>query len=207
MNAAWSVTGLVLFAIALVLLVIWRPRMLGRRSGKVLAFMALFLVPALASTLGTGLHLEKAKTTEFCLSCHEMQPYGESLMLDDSEYLPAAHFQNHRVPADSACYACHTDYTMFGGVNAKMRGLRHLWVHYVSKAPAKLALYEPYNNRECLHCHGGARSFEESELHADIRGELASGEMSCLDCHESVHPVDELDSLERWQKPSTEGES
>jgi cytochrome c-type protein NapC len=207
MNAAWSVTGLVLFAIALVLLVIWRPRMLGRRSGKVLAFMALFLVPALASTLGAGLHLEKAKTTEFCLSCHEMQPYGESLMLDDSEYLPAAHFQNHRVPADSACYSCHTDYTMFGGVNAKMRGMRHLWVHYVGKAPEKLALYEPYNNRECLHCHGGARSFEESELHGDIRSELASGEMSCLECHDAVHPVDKLDSLERWQKPSTEGES
>jgi cytochrome c-type protein NapC len=204
MTATWTVAGFVFFAIALVLLVTWRPRMLGRRSGKALAFLALFLVPALASTFGAGLHLEKAKKTDFCLSCHEMGPYGESLLLDDSDYVPAAHFQNRRVPAESACYACHTDYTMFGGVNAKLRGLRHLWVHYVGKAPEKLALYVPYQNRECLHCHGGARSFEESELHSEMRGELASGETSCLECHDMIHPVEELATLKKWQRTATE---
>ena len=46
--------------------------------------------------------MERAKETTFCLSCHVMQPYGQSLYVDDAHYIPAAHFQNHRVPADQA---------------------------------------------------------------------------------------------------------
>jgi cytochrome c-type protein NapC len=72
-------------------------------------------------------------------------------------HLAAAHFQNHRVPADEACYTCHTNYAMFGGMKAKIGGLRHIYVYYLGKPPqpADIKLYEPYNNRECLHCHAG----------------------------------------------------
>ena len=31
------------------------------------------------------------------------------------------HFQNKRIPADHACYTCHSDYTMFGDVDDKIR--------------------------------------------------------------------------------------
>ena len=88
---------------------------------------------------------------------------------------------------------------MYGDLEAKMAGLKHLWVHYFGTVPETIELYEPYRNRECLHCHGGARSYAENEMHADMLGELESGEISCLDCHDLVHAVDELDELPAWR--------
>jgi nitrate/TMAO reductase-like tetraheme cytochrome c subunit len=42
--------------------------------------------------------MERSKTTTFCLSCHTMESFGKSLYVDDPTHIPAAHFQNHRVP-------------------------------------------------------------------------------------------------------------
>jgi cytochrome c-type protein NapC len=132
-----------------------------------------------------------------------MEPYGESLRVDD-ERLAATHFQNNRVPRESACFTCHTDYTLFGDVNAKLRGLKHVWVYYVTGPPEELALYSPYRNRECLHCHDGARSFEENEMHADVMADLRGEATSCLECHEPVHDVAGVADAPRWQ-PAEEG--
>ena len=71
--------------------------------------------------MGFALHLEHAKSTEFCVSCHVMEPYGTSLHFDDLDYLPASHFQNNLVPREKACYTCHTQYTMFGDVRRQAR--------------------------------------------------------------------------------------
>ena len=35
--------------------------------------------------------------------------------------------------------------------------------YYIGTIPKPLALYTPYNNRECLQCHDGTRGFEETE--------------------------------------------
>ena len=59
------------------------------------------------------------------------------MYVDDVSYLAAAHFQNHRIPADEACYTCHTDYALYGGVRAKFRGLRHIYVQYLGTPPRK----------------------------------------------------------------------
>jgi len=103
-------------SIVLGVFVVLRPGVTRVRDGRVLAFLALFLLPLMAVWAGVSRHMEHAKTTEFCLSCHTMEDYGRSLYVDDRSYLPAAHFQNNRVPRDRACYTCHTDYTMFGGL-------------------------------------------------------------------------------------------
>ena len=129
-----------------------------------------------------------------------MEPYGKSLLIDDSGYVAANHYQNRRIPRDQACYTCHTTYTMFGDFQAKLLGLKHVYVYYLGTVPEPLELYQPYNNRECLNCHEGARSFEESELHVDIRTELASNETSCQECHEPVHDVHSLDQLTFWEE-------
>ena len=55
-----------------------------------------------------------------------MEAYGKSLRIDDPTYIPASHFQNNRIPRNEACYACHTNYAMFGGLKAKLGGLKHL---------------------------------------------------------------------------------
>lgn len=196
--------AVVLTAIALIALLAFRPSLTAARGGKILAFLGFLVLPALATAIGLSAHVEHSKSTEFCLSCHVMEPYGRSLRVDDAAWLPAQHFQNHRVPRDQACFTCHTNYTLFGDAKAKLRGLRHVYVYYIGPLPAKIELYEPYRNRECLHCHAGARSFEENELHKDIRADLGSNATSCLECHDAVHNVEELAEKPLWSDPGKE---
>jgi len=192
--------AVVLTAIALIALVVLRPSLTAARGGKILAFLAFLVLPILATAMGLSAHIEHSKTTEFCLSCHVMEPYGRSLHVDDAAWLPAQHFQNNRIPRDHACFTCHTNYTMFGDAKAKLRGLRHVYVYYLAGVPEKIQLYEPYNNRECLHCHAGARSFEESDLHKEMRADLGSNTTSCLECHDAVHNVGELKGKPLWKE-------
>ncbi len=189
-----AVAGLAALGLALT------PNFSVGRRGAILGFLALFALPLLVTALNANVHLEHSKSTDFCLSCHEMDDYGKSMLIDDSEYLPAVHYQNHLVDPDHACYTCHTTYTMYGDIDAKMKGVMHVWVHYFGKAPDEIKLYDPYNSRECLHCHQGARSYEEGEDHIDEAEAIASGETSCLDCHDLVHDVDEIDNFDLWQE-------
>jgi len=199
------IIALVLISVALIGALVSRPGITATQGGKVLAFLVLFMLPILCLGLGVSSELERSKTTKFCLSCHIMEPYGLSLRVDDSTYLAAAHFQNHRVPADEACYTCHTNYAMFGSMKAKMAGLRHVYVYYLTKPPApeNIKLHEPYNNRECLHCHLGARSFEQGAVHTadpDLLPSVKANRLSCVSsgCHEVVHNVGTLSKVKMW---------
>ncbi len=198
---ALAVTSLIVLAIALIAVVAVRPGLTSAKGGKVLAFLAFFLLPVLGGVFALEAHLERSKSTEFCLSCHIMEPYGKSLKVDSADFLPAAHFQNRRIPRDQACYTCHTNYAMFGGMKAKVRGLRHLYINYLGTAPAKIELYEPFLNRECLHCHAGARSYEESEGHDGQLEDLATEKTSCIECHTDVHDVEHLAEQALWKEP------
>jgi cytochrome c-type protein NapC len=201
-----TVTGAILagagLAATLVALILVRPGLVRSRGGPLLAFLALFLFPSLLTLWGASAHLESSKSTQFCLSCHVMQPYGSSLHLADEAALPAAHVQNRRIPPEQACYSCHTNYTMFGGLNDKLRGFRHLWINYVSGAPepAAIELYEPYHNRECLHCHADDRGYPEA--HEGQVADLAANASSCLECHDVVHEIDALATAERYEAPA-----
>jgi nitrate/TMAO reductase-like tetraheme cytochrome c subunit len=197
---------LVLLSILLIAVFVLRPEITATRGGKIMAFLVLFALPLLCMGMGASSKLENSKTTRFCLSCHIMEPYGKSLRVDDLQHLAAAHFQNHRVPADEACYTCHTNYAMFGGIKAKLGGLRHIYVYYLRTPPApeNIRLYEPYNNRECLHCHAGARSFEEGAVHAadpDLLPAVKANKVSCVSsgCHAVVHEVGSLKDAKFWK--------
>jgi cytochrome c-type protein NapC len=193
---------MVLFGLSavLVLLLVLRPALTANRNGKILAFVVLFALPILCSFVGTSQQLERSKQTTFCLSCHIMEPYGLSLHVDDPKYVPAAHFQNHRIPTEQACYTCHEDYVLYGGIRAKWRGLHHVYVQYLGTPMNPIRLYVPYNNRECLHCHLGARSFESSPTHIALHDDLVSNKLSCLTsgCHDTVHNVTSLDKVKFW---------
>jgi cytochrome c-type protein NapC len=176
------------------------------RGGKILAFFALFLLPALSLWAGYSGQMEHATSTKFCLSCHVMEDFGRSLYVDDPSYIPAAHFQNNRVDRDHACYTCHTDYTMFGTLHSKLRGVRHMYVQYLGTIPApdRIRLYTPFNNRECLHCHDGARAFEGQSAHNKTPTTLAdikSNRLSCVasKCHDTVHDVGTLSDATFWK--------
>jgi nitrate/TMAO reductase-like tetraheme cytochrome c subunit len=196
--------SLIVLSAVLIGVLVARPVVTATRGGKILAFFILFLLPSLSMTMGVSSELERSKSTEFCLSCHVMESHGRSLYVDDPGYLAAAHFQNHRVPADQACYTCHTRYAMFGGSRAKLNGLHHVYVQYFGKAQDPIRLYEPYNNRECLHCHLGARSFEEGVVHTadpDLLPAVKANKVSCLSsgCHDVVHNAGQLSNVKFWK--------
>ena len=199
----WLVVAVSVLLIAALLA--W-PGIVANRGGKLLAFVVFLVFPVVVSYLGLEEHLERSKQTQFCLSCHVMEPYGKSLYIDDMNHIPAAHFQNHRVPADEACFTCHTDYVLYGQWFAKLRGLRHIYVQYFGKPENPIHLYTPFNNRECLHCHEGARKFVESALHpadSDAISSIRANEVSCVSsgCHDSVHDVAHLKEQKLWQPP------
>ena len=118
--------------------------------------------------------------------------------MDDPAYVPARHYQNNRVPRDHACFTCHTTYTLFGDYKAKLRGLRHVYVNYIGTIPKKIKLYDPYNNRECLHCHGGARAASRRTTCTGMRADLGANKTSCLECHGTIHDVANVDHLPVW---------
>jgi cytochrome c-type protein NapC len=187
----------ILLGIVLIARLVLRPSITVTRGGKMFAFVALLVFPMLAGGMGVNRHIERSKTTIFCLSCHVMEDYGKSLRVDDRSLIPAIHFQNNLVPRDQACFTCHTDYTMYGDVNAKLRGLRHLYAYYLGTPSQPIKLYKPYNNRECLHCHAGARSFEESEAHTKDPQALSQMKLNQLNCttsgcHNTVHNIGQL---------------
>jgi cytochrome c-type protein NapC len=190
--------------IVLIATIVFRPSLTATRGGKQLVFVVYFLLPVVVASVGASEHMERSKQTQFCLSCHVMQAYGRSLHIDDPMYVPAAHFQNASIPRDEACYTCHTDYVLYGSIRDKLRGLRHVYVQYVGTIVTPIHLYNPYNNRECLHCHAGARSFEEGAVHSadpSIMASIKSNQLSCLSsgCHENVHAVAHLSELKFWE--------
>jgi cytochrome c-type protein NapC len=149
--------------------------------------------------------MERCTTVAFCLSCHPMEKYGRSLHIDDVLHVPASHYQYNRVPRETACFACHTNYTLFGDYKAKIEGLRHVWVEYLGTIPKPedIKLYKPFNNRECLHCHEGARSFDEAIPHKTLTGGIAvilANQISCVSsgCHDTVHDLAHVDLLPLW---------
>ena len=195
---------IILLVVSLVLLapIVVRPSLTTDRAGRIFAFAAIVVLPMMAGFAGLSEHVERTKTVEFCTSCHVMQKYGKSLHIDDLEHLAGQHWQYNRVPQETACFACHTNYTLYGDYKAKLRGLRHVYVQYLGTIPAKISLYSPYSNRECLHCHSSSRSFVEAVPHKDEMRGIRDNTKSCLEkgCHGTVHDVAQVDSLALWPK-------
>jgi cytochrome c-type protein NapC len=192
----------IILSIVLASIFLIRPSVTIGAGWKILAFIGLCVLPALCLVGGMNTHMQRSEQTQFCISCHAMVPYGKSLYVDDPAHIPAQHFQNHRVPADAACYSCHADYTIYGPLKNKMQGLTRIYMQYVSKPPNPITIPGGFKNAQCLHCHLGARSFEENPIHTAIRDSLVSNQMSCLTsgCHDTAHDVANL-SHEKFWKP------
>jgi len=138
---------LIALAIALAGIFFARPSFTAGSTGKILAFLGLCVLPALCIAGGMSSHMQRSEQTQFCISCHSMEPYGRSLYVDDSKYVPAAHFQNHRVPPEQACYACHANYTIFGPLRDKLRGVTRIYMQYVSTPPNPIRVPGGYKTR------------------------------------------------------------
>ncbi len=201
MGAPGILVALIVLTIVLTAVFLVDPLVTGRAAGKILAFVSLGLLPALCVSMGMSTHMERSEQTQFCIACHAMAPFGQSLYVDDPKYVPAQHFQNHRVPADMACYACHTDYTIYGPLKDKLRGMTRIYLQYVSTPPTTIRIAGGYNNLQCLHCHAGARNFEENPVHTAMMDSLKSNQLSCISsgCHDEVHNAAETGNLKMWR--------
>jgi len=197
---------LIVLSAVLALIAVFRSGIAHSREGRILAFVVLAVLPVLCAWGGFEEHMDRATSTQFCLSCHVMHDFGETLKYDDRSYIPAVHYQSNLVPREHACYTCHSDYAMFGEIRTKIHGLRHVYVQYFGTIPkpADVKLYSPFPNATCLHCHLGSRKFEEVNGHhktADMLNEVKSGKLSCMSsrCHDTVHEVADLKGAAFWK--------
>ncbi len=169
-------------------------------GGVVFAWFPLFWGAAMVQH---GLH--EMKRVDFCNSCHPMEAYIGSLQSDNAESLPALHYQNNYVDQKTACYACHTEYSMFGDVKAKLTGLKHVWVYYFGTVPDKIELYNPYANRDCERCHATSKKYLEA--HEDDLEDIRKGEYSCLECHDTGHVLGGDHGSKTATKPAESAEA
>jgi cytochrome c-type protein NapC len=193
---------LVGLAVALgVVVLLWfgRPQLILSRWGRIALLVGVGLFPTGMSAVSISAGVRESSRTRFCLQCHEMAPHGRSLFFDDRRSLPAVHYQNRLISREDTCYSCHTDYAMFGDIKAKLNGLRHVYVHYLGQVPQKIALYKPYPNSNCLHCHDDSRSFLEAAAHQPVLGEIQAGRTSCLNCHNVAHAPQAGGGERLWQ--------
>jgi hypothetical protein len=201
MGPTGILVALIILTIVLAAVFLADPSITARVTGKILAFVALCLLPVLCISTGMSTHMQRSEQTQFCISCHAMARYGQSLYVDNPTHIPAQHFQNHRVPPDMACYACHTDYTIFGPLKDKLQGMTRIYMQYVSTPPKTIHIRGGYKNLQCLHCHAGARSFDENPVHVAMMDSLKTNQISCVSsgCHDTVHDVAQLDHVKLWR--------
>jgi cytochrome c553 len=194
------VIALVVLTIALAGVFLVRPSITVGATGKILAFVSLCVLPVLCIITGMSFHMQRSQQTSSCISCHSMASHGQSLHLEDPKYIPAQHFQNHFVPPDKACYTCHTDYTIYGPWKSRLDGLRYVYMTYLGTVPKTIHYRGKYSNLQCLHCHAGARDFEEHLSQMPPIGELTTNRISCLSsgCHDMIHNASEVGHLKMW---------
>lgn len=143
-------------------------------------------------------------TTEFCVSCHEMEA---SL----AEYRTSSHF-NSRTGVRAECSSCHIPEGLGPSLFAKIDALRHVYGHFLGtlSSPekyedARLRMAErvwqdmkAHDSRECRSCHNQeAFVFEEFNNHNDAK-RMAEGLEeggTCIDCHKGmVHTMPDISS-------------
>ena len=192
-----SVTILAVFAVIIVVLLVALTRLLRTPSTGVVRVFSVVTMGALPAVWLLGMLVyadSEMKKVSFCTSCHEMHAHGRSLEVGDDEVLSASHYRNNRVGRKKACYTCHTNPGLLGYLDAKMRGMHDVRVHYFGKAPEELELVEPYRNAVCLKCHGEAENFLDGAGHQypeTLIDDLEAEEMSCLDCHDVGHILED----------------
>lgn len=155
---------------------------------KIWMFFLLLVVPGLLTASTAVVAIHRAESLEFCSSCHTMTPWVENVTGKESDSLASEHYKNRWIQTDQ-CYTCHTNYGLFGPVEAKIKGVRHVIAFYVGDT-SPIKLYDPFPNENCLHCHREAKGFLEDSNHDPIE-DILSGEDRCVDCHENLHGIEQ----------------
>ena len=154
-------------------------------------FIGICVMPLPVMVLNSAVGLEQAKDIGFCQSCHVMRGFVGDMQNPASDRLAAVHFKNRYIQR-SHCYVCHTDYGLFGTVEAKLAGMGHIWKESTGSYTVPVKIARPYRFTICLDCHGQSAKFEKVAAHRGLVAKIASGEATCTSCHGLSHvPRDE----------------
>lgn len=161
-------------------------------TSKWIFLLGLGLLPLFGMVTGAGAVMETAKEPHRCMTCHVMEPYGNDMTDPKSEGLAAIHYRNRWI-RENQCYECHSQYGVFGTLQAKMDGVGHLYHYLTGTYEQPIRMHDPFPIAQCLKCHGTSEPFLKIGKHMDpkVVEELKSGKISCLECHEAPHPREE----------------
>ena len=176
---AMALTGWVLLA---------RRRELSGFQARFTLFLGICVLPFPVMLMSTAVGLEQAKAVDFCSSCHVMRTFVEDMEDPASTGLAALHFQNRYIQEDH-CYVCHTNYGLFGTVEAKIGGISHIWEETTGTYELPIRAKGGYQFTVCLNCHGLSAKFARNDLHQAVIGEVLANETACTDCHDLSHPA------------------
>ena len=157
---------------------------------RLVALMALIVLPAGAVFLANYHTFEGVHEVRGCASCHVMLPMVNDMRDPGSETLAARHYKNKWI-AESQCYHCHSDYGLGGGLEAKLTGFRHLARYTTRTYQEPIKARVKFDNNNCLACHDGTPKWVAVESHVESRKEFVANQVTCLDCHGEAHPTAE----------------
>ncbi len=172
---------------------------------KIKIGLSLFAVLLVTGVVLSSVALHPAlSTTEFCVSCHEMEA-------PLAEYQESSHFKS-RTGVRAECSSCHIPEGLGPALFAKIDALRHVYGHLLGSLStdekyedARLRMAErvwdemkTHDSRECRSCHNQqAFVFEEFSNHSDAK-RMAKGLEeggTCIDCHKGlVHTMPDRSS-------------
>jgi len=165
----------------------------GRLMPAAAAAGILFL-PVAAYGLGALLLMEDSKTVRFCGSCHVMTPIVASLGAE-GDSLAAVHYRRGLVSHEEACFVCHSGYGIWGTVDAKMAGIRHMLRTATNDYKFPIEHRGPFDIDSCLNCHARSATFRAVGAHQDpdTQQALFKREMGCTGvCHVAAHTEEAL---------------
>ena len=157
---------------------------------RLVALMALIVLPAGAVFLANYHTFEGVHEVRGCASCHVMLPMVNDMRDPGSETLAARHYKNKWI-AENQCYHCHSDYGLGGNLEAKMTGFRHLARYTTGTYQEPIQARVKFDNNNCLHCHEKAPKWVAVESHTEALQDLIANKTTCVECHGDPHPTAE----------------
>lgn len=147
-----------------------------------------------AGILGFQFSLKATSTTEFCVSCHEMESALASLKT-------TPHF-NNKHGFNVGCADCHIPHEFAPKMIRKVQAAREVWGHLTGvidteekyramlpdMAEREIARLKANDSAECRNCHDASLMdiAQQSKSAQKSHKKLLSGEQTCIDCHEGI---------------------
>jgi cytochrome c nitrite reductase small subunit len=165
---------------------LFRRRHISSVPSQWLLFLGICILPFPMMVLGTAIGMEQAKDVSFCQNCHVMKRFVTDMKNPENNSLAAKHFKNRYIQRDH-CYTCHTDYGLFGTMQAKTVGLGHIWKETTGSYSLPVKIARPYRFTICLDCHAQSLKFEGVQEHTGLVTKIQTGEAECTTCLGLAH--------------------